>query len=330
MDGGLNQDGRGRAGSGQATTWYARSKLGLRPRALQREQSGAALWPVWNTTLHLTVTSRDHLTDARNLVIDQVAAIDDACNPYLPDSEIRALQRAQGQQVRVSALLAELVAVSLRAAVLSDGGLDPISGGPPREHDRGPHGTPARGPVPLWQRIQRIGRDLTVPAGALLDLSDMVGAHTVDRCARLIHERFKIGVRVGIGGDVAMAGPAPVCGWETLMVTSQTDHAGPVVPVQPAEIRFATSRTVSQRWPSSDGPLRYTFRPGTNRAVVSVWRSVSVAGFPCTYAKALSMTAMMRGHAAPDWLRGLGASARLVAANGEVITVGRWPAHEIG
>jgi hypothetical protein len=38
----------------------------------------------------------------------------------------------------------------------------------------------------------------------------------------------------------------------------------------------------------------------------------------------------LRGHAAPGWLRRLGVSARLVAANSEVITVGRWPANEVG
>lgn len=113
------------------------------------------------------------------------------------------------------------------------------------------------------------------------------------------------------------------------MVTGQTDHAGPAVPVQPGATRFATSRTVSHRWPSNDGPRRYTFRPGTSRAA-AVWRSVSVTGLPCTYAKALSMTAMLRGQAAPAWLRALGTTAELVTATGEVITVGRWPAHEIG
>jgi thiamine biosynthesis lipoprotein len=295
------------------------------------------LWPVWNTTLQLVVTSRNRLADARRLVIDQVAAIDAAGNPFCPDSEVRALQQAEGQQVRVSALLAELVTVSLRAAVLSDGDLDPLAGNVLREHDREllrmppdtgrVDGRPAA--VPDWRRIRRNGRDLTVPAGALLDLTAMAGAHAVDRCARLIHQRFKVGVRIGIGGDIAVAGQVPDGGWETLMRDSPAGPGVPGVPVRPHSTKLATSRAVGQRWPGG-GPLRYTFRPDTSRSTLSVWRSVSVAAFPCTYAKTLSMAAMMRGPAAPGWLRGLGVSARLVTANGEVITVGRWPAREIG
>src|SRR5258706_2637408 len=87
---------------------HAQPEGGVPLHRLHRDQSGAALWPVWNTTLHLAVTSRNLLADARRLVIDQVVAIDDTGNPLRPDAEVRTLQRAEGRQVRVSALLAEL------------------------------------------------------------------------------------------------------------------------------------------------------------------------------------------------------------------------------
>ncbi|MFC5007128.1 FAD:protein FMN transferase [Dactylosporangium cerinum] len=318
---------------------HARSTGAAKAHVLRLERSGAQ-WPVWNTTLQLVVTSRDQLADAQRLVIDQVAAIDDACNPFRPDSEVRMLQQARGRQVRVSPLLAELVAVSIRAAVISDGDLDPLYDPlyddvlQERDGDllwmRPRIGTAdLHSPsVPGWRRIRRDGRRLTVPAGALLDLSAMAAAHAVDRCARLIHRRFNVGVRVDIGGDVACAGQPPSAGWETLL---RTGEAGPNIPAEVGPTPFAVARSVGHRWPGGGGkPAGYTFHPSTSRVTVSVWRSVSVAAFPCTHAKALSMSAMMRGHAATGWLHRLGASARLVAANGEVITVGRWPAHEAG
>ncbi|GAB3842900.1 hypothetical protein ACFPIJ_00070 [Dactylosporangium cerinum] len=145
--------------------------------------TGAAMWPVWNTTMHLLVTLRDQLPDARRLVIDQVAAIDEACNPFRADSEVRALQPAEGRQVRVSALLAELVAVSLRAAVLSEGDLDPLAG------DRPPHTGTTGGEAPDWRRISRVGAR-PHPAGG----------PGVVATSRLLSGRYRLIEPIGKGG----------------------------------------------------------------------------------------------------------------------------------
>ncbi|MEV4510677.1 FAD:protein FMN transferase [Dactylosporangium sp. NPDC049525] len=263
---------------------------------------GTALWPVWDSTLHLMVTDRSRLAAARKLVIEQVTAIDEACNPLRPDSEVRALRRARGRPVRLSPLLAELVAVSLRAALLSDGCLDHIS---------------------LDRISSEVLRAPGEPAGTMLDLSTMARAYAVDRCARLVHERCGAGVRVAIGGDIAVAGQPPARGWASLI------RSAPAARDPLLTLDCTMSTTAGPQSSDRDASTRSTVRPGS-RSAVPLWRSVSVAAAPCTYAKALSMAAMMRGRAAPDWLRGLGVSARLVATNGEVITVGRWPAHGLG
>jgi thiamine biosynthesis lipoprotein len=306
-------------------------------RELSTHQTGTALWPVWDSTLHLVVTERNCLAEARKLVIEQVTAIDAACNPFRPDSEVRALQRARGRPVRLSVLLAELVAVSLRAALLSDGCLDLISGEVLRAPGAELLQSPLRGAgtdrrrAPDWRSVRLLDElpndcDLTVPAGTTLDLSAMAGAYAVDRCVRLIHERCDVGVRVAIGGDVASAGQPPAGGWRTLIRSTPAVRTPPLT----LDCTMSTTATpVSQQSRDRDAPLYSTFRPGS-RSAVPLWRSVSVAAAPCTYAKALGMAATMRGHAAPDWLRGLGVSARLVAANGEVVTVGRWPTHGLG
>jgi thiamine biosynthesis lipoprotein len=143
----------------------------------------------------------------------------------------------------------------------------------------------------------------------------------------LIYKRFEIGVLVGIGGDIATAGDAPAGGWRTLV---RANPVGPGVPVRLPSTAMATSSVISRQWRGGGGPLAYTLCPGTSRSAAPVWRSVSVGAFQCTYARTLSMAALVRGHTAPDWLRDLGVSARLVAADGEVVTVGRWPADETG
>jgi thiamine biosynthesis lipoprotein len=336
----MRESDRGAASCGASTGTKApyaiwRGASGVPPRELLPDRSGTALWSVWDTTAHLIVTSPDRLVDARRLVIDQVAAIDDACNPFRHDSEVRALQRANGQPVEVSPLLAEMVAISLREARRSDGDIDPLSGGVLRDSDRELSGTPYGGGIdvrkpsaaPDWRSIRRNGRRLTVPAGALLDLSALARAHAADRCAWAIYRRFEIGVLVGIGGDIATAGQAPARGWRTMI---RDTPGGPSTPVHLLSTALATSSVVSRRWSGGGRPLTYAVCPGTSRSTAPVWRSVSVGAFRCTYARTLSMAAMMRGHAAPDWLRDLGVAARLVASDGKVVTVGPWPADEIG
>jgi thiamine biosynthesis lipoprotein len=169
-------------------------------------------------------------------------------------------------------LLAELVAVSLRAVRLSDGDVDPIADGVMRGRDQELFRTPpysggidARKPsAPDWRSIRRDGRELTVPAGALLDLSAMARAHAVDRCAWLIYKRLKVGVLVGIGGDIATAGQPPAGGWGTWI------RANPGVPVHLPSAALATSGAVSRRWRGSGRPLHHTLPPGTNRSTASV------------------------------------------------------------
>lgn len=315
------------------TVW--RGASAVPPREFLPDRSGTTEFPVWDTVAHLIVTSPERLVDAQDLVIDQVAAIEGACNQVRSDSELRALQRAHGQPIQVSPLLADLVAVSLREARRSDGDVDPTSDDVPQGQDRELFGAPPRGggivgrtpSAPDWRSIRRNGREITVPAGVLLDLKATARAHAADRCAWLIYKRFEIGVLVGIGGDIATAGDAPAGGWQTLV---RADPVGPGIPVRMPSTAMATSSVVSRQWRGGGGPPAYTLYPGTSRSAAPVWRSVLVGAFQCTYARTLSMAALVRGHAAPDWLRDLGVSARLMAADGEVVTVGRWPPNETG
>jgi thiamine biosynthesis lipoprotein len=50
-----------------------------------------------------------------------------------------------------------------------------------------------------------------------------------------------------------------------------------------------------------------------------------VAADRCVDANTLATAAVVRGERAVGWLSRIGATARLVAANGTVTTVGGWP-----
>jgi thiamine biosynthesis lipoprotein ApbE len=97
-------------------------------------ETAFAAWSALGMLIQLVVTDPASLPAARELLDDDLAALDLACSRFRPDSELVAVgNAARGASapvtVSVSPLLAEAVAVSLRAARLTDGDVDPTVGG---------------------------------------------------------------------------------------------------------------------------------------------------------------------------------------------------------
>jgi thiamine biosynthesis lipoprotein len=282
-------------------------------------------WPVWHSTARLIVTDPSTLRAARRLVSDELNAVERACSRFRTDAEIRALHLAAGRTVRVSPLLAELIAVSLRAAERTDGDVDPTVGsamvrlGRRRDLSRLPAcggAIVAQRPVPGWQQVRLVDRDATLPVGVLLDLGATAKAHAADRCAQLVARVYGTGVLVGLGGDVATAGPAPAGGWRVQL------HEHPVSTVTLAAGGALATSNIASR--GGRAP-HHILDPRTGQPAAPVWRSVSVAAGSCLAANTASTAALVRGHEAQDWLRQQGTPARLIGASGDVLTVGDWP-----
>jgi thiamine biosynthesis lipoprotein len=70
--------------------------------------------------------------------------------------------------------------------------------------------------------------------------------------------------------------------------------------------------------------------PRTGLPAQEVWRTVSATGSTCSAANTATTAAIVLGEDAPAWLAAHGVTARLVATDGEVRTVGRWPAEPEG
>src|ERR1700748_249306 len=91
-------------------------------------------WSALGMLVQLVVTSPEQLVAARELLEADLMALDLAWSRFRPDSELVAVGNvARGASehvtVSVSPLLAQAVAVSLRAAQLTDGDIDPTVGG---------------------------------------------------------------------------------------------------------------------------------------------------------------------------------------------------------
>lgn len=303
----------------------------------------SADWTALGTRVRLVVTAASSLDQARDLLVEELAAIDDACSRFRPDAEIVALDRAQGEPTRVSPLLAEAVGVALRAAQATDGDVDPTMGEAlaAAGYDRdfalvapdGPAVTVVRRPAPGWTRVlleQRPdGHVLTVPAGVQLDLGATAKALAADRAAARITSALGCGVLVSLGGDVAVAGPAPQGGWAVRVqdVTGHPDDApdGPSAVVTLTSGGLATSSTAARRWLRGGRLLHHILDPRDGLPVASPWRTVTVAAGTCVDANTASTAAVVRGKGSPAWLTSLGLPARLVDTEGHVTTVAGWP-----
>jgi FAD:protein FMN transferase len=134
-------------------------------------------------------------------------------------------------------------------------------------------------------------------------------------------------VLVGLGGDIALAGPPPENGWR-IRVTD--DHrAGVDAPGQWIRLRsggLATSSTIVRRLSAGDQLVHHLLDPATGRPVTGPWRTASVAAGSCLDANIASTATIVRGEAAASWLESLGLPTRLVTGSGASVHLAGWPA----
>jgi len=294
---------------------------------------------VFGTTAVLVVTDQAKLAAARSIAGAELAAVDQACSRFRPDSELSRLNGSGGALTPISDLFAALIAEALRAARLTDGDVDPtcgqalVSAGYDRDFAElsAAEATAARpaGPVPGWRSVfldpdrPAVG----LASGAQLDLGSTAKAWAADRCARLIADRAGCGVLVSLGGDIAVAGLPPGGGWQ---VRVTDDHAaGADAPGQTITLRsggLATSSTTVRTWRAEGKTMHHIIDPRTGEPARSCWRTVSIAAATCADANIASTASIIRSEAAPAWLAAAALPARLVRPDGSVVATPGWPA----
>ena len=301
----------------------------------------AADWWAIGTAIRLVVASEAALPPGRVLLEAELAALDAVCSRFREDSELVRLGGAAGRPVRVSPLLAELVAAALQAAETTEGDVDPTVGAAMAAagYDRDFELVASEGPpvrlivrrLPSWRDVALDrGRGLlTVPAGVMLDLGATAKAWLADHAAGVLADGLGCGVLVSLGGDIAVAGPPPGQGWR-IRVQDITTHpdAPPVGPSAMVTIRaggLATSSTTARRWRRGGCVLHHILDPRTGQPAAPVWRTVSVTAGTALEANTASTASVIRGEGAPKFLAERGLAARLVSAGGDVLTVGGWP-----
>jgi FAD:protein FMN transferase len=298
-------------------------------------------FPALGTTCTLLVTDAVAAARAREVLQGELDDIDRACSRFRTDSELAAVNDSAGWPVVVSPLLLEAVEVALRAASITEGRVDPTVGTAMRVigYDRDfavidPAGPPLRltvRPVPGWRLVwtDRRASAVRVPPGVELDLGATAKALCADRAARKMADATGAGVLISLGGDIAVAGPAPADGWPVRVTddhTAPTDAPGQTVLITSGGL--ATSGVSVRRWARGGRQLHHLVDPARGLPAETCWRTVSVAAGSCVDANIASTSAMIAGHDALPWLEARHLPARLVNTDGDAVCIGGWPAEE--
>ena len=289
-------------------------------------------------SVRVIVTRPEDLLTAKSAVDQVLRAIDLAASRFRDDSEVTRLNAMQGREMRVSPLLAKLLASALRGALISGGAVDPTVGSAVKlaGYDTDfvqvpPDGSPITltvSRIPGWQaiRFDEASRIVRVPAGVEVDLGATAKALASDLAAAAAFEAIGSGVLVSLGGDIAVAGSPPPEGW---LIQTSEDSGTPITPGEETiSIRsggIATSSTTIRKWTRGGVVLHHIIDPATGLPTNGPWRTATVVAATCVDANIASTAAIVMGAKAVAWLESNRLPARLVDREGPVHRTSGWP-----
>jgi thiamine biosynthesis lipoprotein len=295
--------------------------------------SASRTWSAWSCTVRLTVDDPAVLGAACGELKALMDRVDKAASRFRSDSELSIVNHRAGALVPVSRLLVELVDVSLVAAQVSGGAVDPtvgpavIAAGYDADIEtvrrRFPEPPADSGLVVGWREV-RLNRKLAllgVPEGSALDLGASAKAWTADRAANVLSRRYGCAVLVEIGGDLRAAG-VPTKPW----VITVAERAGdPGVLVTLSHGGLTTSTRTVRRWQTPTGYAHHVIDPRTGSPADGKYRTASVWAPTAVRANTFSTALVATGDAALGRLKLAGHPARLIDADGDVTELSGWP-----
>jgi FAD:protein FMN transferase len=301
---------------------------------------GKAGWRVWDTSVTLLVQPAESLERARQILAEEIAATDETCSRFRPDSELSRLNAAGGRPVRISGRFAEALVVACRAAERTGGVVDPTVGasllalGYDRDFDEIREASPTRAfdapPAPAagWRalRLDLDAGTATLDEGARVDLGATAKALCADRAAGRIAVELGAGALVDLGGDLAVAGAPPAGGWQVSVIeNARTDQPTDECVVSVWSGGLASSGTSVRTWTRAGWPLHHIIDPATGWPAEPVWRWVTVAAPSCVEANVAATAAIVWGEEGVFHVAQQGLAGRFVRRSGAVLEVGGWP-----
>jgi len=283
-------------------------------------------------------SSVDGIQALADAVRDLLDEVDTACSRFREDSDLSRLNRSAGGWVDVSPLLMLALETAARVCRITEGAVDPTVGNAMRiiGYDRDFADLPANGIVRLRVQptagcgaieVDSLSKRARIRRDVQIDLGATAKALAADLGAKVAFRAARCGVLISLGGDIALAGPAPDDGWPILV---SEDHAAPLDgPGEVIALRagaIATSSTTVRRWQQGGQSRHHIVDPKTGAPATGRWRTASVVASSCVDANAAATASIVMGESAVPWLRRHHLSVQLVASDGEVLRIGDWPA----
>ena len=288
---------------------------------------GMATWVDWTCDVSTWVQDITLLDQASAIVRSVMLDVELAASRFREDSEVIKLM--SGAPLEVSRPLIAMISAAVEAAEATNGLLDPTLGRIMRAWGYSAEVPQQVAPQPsivldrasTWKDIHIDNNVVSVPPGVLIDLGATAKAWASDRASQRIWQELNVPCVVGIGGDLAIAGPAD---FRTIVevAESPTDVAVAVL-VGPGGL--ATSSTVRRTWTVANTTAHHIMDPRTHAPVVGMWRTVSVMAANCVAANHAATASIVMGEPARRWLASLQLPARLIAQTDEVTYTGDWP-----
>jgi FAD:protein FMN transferase len=304
----------------------------------------SAQWPLWGGYAFVAVERGDLLDEARGISEELLATVDLTCSRFRGDSNLSHANRHAGRWVEAHPLLVAATRVAVAAAEETDGLVDPCLGrtmvslgydvtlGELTTRPTHPAVRPVAPRPGAWREVGTGDDAVRVPPGVALDLGATAKAWTADLLARMLVDALGCAVVVSLAGDVRVDGPGGPDGRPATWPVRIAEHphdagSGPEVRVSGG---LATSSTVARRWTTTAGAQHHLVDPRTGAPADGPFRTVSAVGHSCVAANVATTAALVLGEDAPAWLADRGVSARLVTADGAVVTTGDWPESKEG
>jgi thiamine biosynthesis lipoprotein len=249
---------------------------------------------------------------------------------FLADSEVSALNAADGRPVVLSADTAELLHEATSWWRATDRSFDPTVLAALRDagyvrslvHGAGPIGTGADVPGCDGVRIDLCTGLVQAPRGVGFDLGGIGKGAAVDRAIELLVPMSR-GALVDLGGDLRVHGEPPTgSGWPIGVEDVRTGDAAALLWLASGAV--ATSTTLRRRWSDGQRSAHHLIDPATGRPTEGDLVAVTVVAGRATGAEVLAKAAVVAGTvaAARVLLERHGVAGLLFPADGDPTAVG--------
>lgn len=302
---------------------------------LSPELLGCHRFRAMNTDVQLLVQDLSHvdLLVRAQMHFDEVEG---RLSRFRPDSELCALNRRDAGTVRVSPLMADVLAQALRLYRLTEGLFDPAIL-PDLEragYDRSfemiavTDGLVANGSQGPCASIGQLRLDpsrclVAMPAGMRLDLGGIGKGYTVDLAARLLEPAANF--LIDAGGDIYASGNGPDGDGWVAGIADPFGLLGNIAIVRLRNEALATSTTAVRHWRRGGRELHHLINPRTGEPSRSGVVSASVIAPCATEADVFAKAALLLGPA--DGARFLdlrGVTGLMVLDDGSRVATERW------